>query len=60
MKEIKEQKGGFIGTLLAALAGSILPALFGQRRSGLLGSALELSNNKIPIQGDFPIIGNIF
>ena len=36
MKEIKEQTGGFIGTLLAGLAGSLLPALFGQAGSGLL------------------------
>ena len=60
MKEIKEQKGGFIGTLLAGLAGSLLPALFGQGGSGLLGRALGLPNNKIPILGDIPIIGNIF
>ena len=29
MSNIKEQKGGFIGTLLATLAGSILPSLLG-------------------------------
>ena len=28
MKEIKSQSGGFIGTLLATLASTILPALF--------------------------------
>ena len=28
MNGIKEQKGGFLGTLLATLAGSIIPALF--------------------------------
>ena len=31
MKEMGEQRGGFIGTLLATLAGSILPALLGQK-----------------------------
>lgn len=29
MKEIKQQRAGFIGTLLATLAGSVLPALLG-------------------------------
>ena len=31
MKEMGEQRGGFIGTLLATLAGSLLPALLGQK-----------------------------
>ena len=30
MKEMGEQRGGFIGTLLATLAGSLLPALLGK------------------------------
>ena len=30
--DIKEMKGGFIGTLLAGLAGSLLPSLFGGTR----------------------------
>ena len=31
MKEMGEQRGGFIGTLLATLAGSLLPALLGKK-----------------------------
>lgn len=33
--EMSEQKGGFIGTLLASLAGMLLPSLFGGKGKGL-------------------------
>ena len=31
MKEMEDQHGGFIGTLLATLAGSLLPVLLGSK-----------------------------
>ena len=39
IREVKEQKGGFLGTLIASLAGSLLPTLLGGKglyRSGVL------------------------
>lgn len=68
IKEINSQNGGFIGTLLAGLAGSVLPELIKgltgsglyRKGDGLIGKALNLPNGKVPILGDIPILKFIF
>ena len=73
MKAIEGQKGGFIGTLLAGLAGTLLPALFSRKGlyrtgdgisshggAGLLGKALNLPGGKVPFLGDIPLLGALF
>ena len=46
-KDLKLQKGGFIGTLLAGLAGSILPSLLGGNGLKRVGGGLRRAGSKL-------------
>ena len=48
MTSIQEQKGGFLGTLLASLAGSLLPALLGGKGLRRAGEGMRRAGQKKP------------
>ena len=67
MSDMKSQNGGFVGALLATLAGSVLPTIIKgltgkglyRKGDGLIGNALGLPGGKVPILGDIPLLGNL-
>ena len=50
--DVKEMKGGFIGTLLAGLAGSLLPSLFSGNGLRRAGKGLRRAGNGLRRAGD--------